>query len=121
MNAIRSVTASFVLAAGAALALVACGAAGPEPGSAEALYLEMGCAKCHGPAREGQKSGPPLAGLGERWDEDSLVAYLRDPRSFVESNPRLRYLDEQYPIAMPAYAEAPEADLRALARLMLDS
>ena len=32
---------------------------------------------------------------------------------------RLKYLDEQYPIAMPPYAEAPEADLRALARLML--
>mgnify|MGYP001025992391 CR=1 FL=1 len=119
MTASRSVSASFWLAVAAALALVACGASGPAPGSAEALYLGMGCAKCHGPAREGQKSGPALADLGERWDEDRLVAYLRDPRTFVESNPRLKYLDEQYPIAMPPYAEAPEADLRALARLML--
>lgn len=111
----------FALCAAAALAslVLACGASGPPSGSAEALYIDFGCAKCHGPDRQGQRSGPPLVDLSERWDEATLISYLRDPRSFVESNPRLSYLDEQYAIAMPAYDNKPEEDLQKLAQLML--
>jgi mono/diheme cytochrome c family protein len=118
MAATRFVSALFTAAALASL-ILACGASGPPPGSAEALYVDFGCAKCHGPDRQGQRSGPPLVNLSDRWDESTLVSYLRDPRSFVESNPRLSYLDEQYAIAMPAYDNKPEEDLRKLAQLML--
>lgn len=121
MTAIRCVEASFVAAAAAVLVLAACGASRPETGSPQALYVDLGCAKCHGPDREGQRSGPPLTGLEERWDEVNLMSYLKDPRSFVESNPRLSYLDEQYPIAMPAYADTAEQDLQRLVEFMLSS
>ena len=119
MTAARLVSLAFLVAASSLLLLAACGAGGPPAGSAEALYVDMGCAKCHGPDRLGQRSGPPLIELAERWDEDGLVAYLQDPRSFVETNPRLSYLDEQYPIAMPSYGTTPDEDLRRLAQLML--
>jgi cytochrome c553 len=121
MTANRCVEASFMAAAAAVLVLAACGASGPEPGSPQALYVDLGCANCHGPDREGQRSGPPLTGLEERWDGPTLAAYLKDPRTFVESNPRLSYLDEQFPIAMPAYPETPEEDLQKLVDFILSS
>ncbi len=121
MNATRCVYASFAAAAVAVLALAACGASGPPPGSPEALYIDLGCAKCHGDAREGQRSGPPLVKIADHWNEDDLLEYLKSPRTFVEANPRLAYLDEQYPIAMPAYATTSEEDLKKLADFILNS
>ena len=121
MTTTRCVGASFAIAAVAVLVLAACGASGPPPGSPQALYINLGCAKCHGPALEGQRSGPPLTGLATRWDAATLTSYLRNPRSFVETNPRLTYLDEQYPIAMPAYPEPSDEDLQKLVDFILGS
>jgi cytochrome c551/c552 len=121
MTAARFVTTSFTVAALSVLVLAACGASGPAPGTAEALYVNVGCAKCHGPDREGLRSGPPLVGIGDRWDADSLASYLKDPRSFVETNPRLSYMDEQYPIAMPAYPTLAEEDVQKLVEFILSS
>ncbi len=120
MNSTRLVYAAFAVGA-IAVVLVACGAAGPKPGTPEALFVDLGCAKCHGDNREGQRSGPPLIKIIDHWNEESLLQYLRDPKTFVESNPRLSYLDEQYPIAMPAYADTNEEDLRKLAQFILNS
>jgi cytochrome c2 len=117
----RFVYASFAVGAIALLTLAACGGSGPAPGSAEALYVDLGCAKCHGDDRQGQRSGPPLVKIEDHWDEESLLEYLKSPKSFVESNPRLSYLDEQYPIAMPGYASTSEEDLQKLAQLILNS
>lgn len=121
MTTTRCVEAALLSAAAALVILTACGASGPPPGSPQALYVELGCAKCHGPELQGQRSGPPLTGLGERWNEQTLASYLKDPRSFVEANPRLSYLDEQYAIAMPAYPQIPEEDLKKLVDFMLSS
>jgi cytochrome c553 len=121
MTTIRSVYATFAFAVAVALVLAACGASGPTPGTPEALYADLGCAKCHGANREGQRSGPPLIGLADHWQEESLLEYLRSPKTFVQSNPRLSYLDEQYPIAMPAYGTTDEEDLRKLADFILNS
>ena len=121
MTTTRSVYAAFTLGALAALVLAACGASAPPPGTPEALYIDLGCAKCHGPDREGQRSGPPLVKIIDHWDEDGLLEYLRSPKEFVRSNPRLSYLDEQYPIAMPAYGTVDEQDLRKLAEFILNS
>lgn len=120
MTTTRTIYASFTVAA-VALVLAACGAAGPEPGTPEALYVDLGCAKCHGDDREGQRSGPPLVKIIDHWDEAALLEYLKSPKEFVQSNPRLSYLDEQYPIAMPGYAATPEEDLRKLADFILNS
>ena len=121
MKTTRCVYASIAVAAVALLTLAACGASGPPAGSAEALYIDLGCAKCHGDNREGQRSGPPLVKIADHWDESELLEYLKSPKTFVENNPRLSYLGEQYPIAMPAYAETGDEDLRKLADFILNS
>ena len=120
MKATWIVYATFAVAAPAMLVLAACGAAAPEPGTPEASYIDLGCAKCHGPARAGRRSGPPLVKIEDHWDEASLMQYLRDPKTFVEANPRLSYMDERYPIAMPPFANTDEEQLRELAIFILE-
>ena len=119
MTATRSVSAVCVVGAIVCLGLTACGASGPPEGSAEALYVDLGCAKCHGEDRQGQKSGPPLIALADHWQEESLLEYMADPKGYTERNPRLKYMAEDFPIMMPSYADTPEEDLRKLAQLML--
>ena len=121
MQTTRCVYASLAFGALVLVAFAACGPSGPPPGSPQALYIDLGCAKCHGADRQGQRSGPPLIKISDHWDEGQLLEYLKSPRTFVESNPRLSYLDEQYPIAMPAYATTNEADLQKLAEFILNS
>jgi cytochrome c553 len=121
MTTTRTVYALFAVGALAALVLAACGAPAPEPGSPEALYIDLGCARCHGDNRQGQRSGPPLVRIKDHWDEAELLEYLKNPKTFVVANPRLSYLDEQFPIAMPAYAATSEEDLRKLAEFILNS
>ena len=120
MNATRCISGLFPAAAIAVLLLAACGASGPEPGSPEALYIDTGCAKCHGPQGEGQRSGPPLDTLSERWQQAELIEYLKRPKAFVESNPRLSYMVEQYPIGMLGYPNLSEEDLEKLAVFLLE-
>jgi len=121
MTITHSVYATFAIGAFAILVLAACGASGPNPGTPEALYVDLGCAKCHGENRAGQRSGPPLVKIIDHWDEESLLEYLKSPKTFVQSNPRLSYLNEQYPISMPAYGTTDEKDLRKLAEFILNS
>ena len=120
MRVTRIIYALFAVALPAILVLGSCGPAAPEPGTPEASYIDLGCAKCHGPAREGRRSGPPLVKIEDHWDEASLMQYLRDPKTFVEANPRLSYMDEQYPIAMPPFANTDEEQLRELAIFILE-
>jgi len=121
MTTTRSVYAALAVVAVGLLVLAACGASGPPPGSAEALYVDLGCAKCHGDNRQGQRSGPPLMVLEDRWQEESLVEYFSNPKAVMEVNPRLKYMAESYPIVMPGYPDTSEEDLRKLARFILES
>ena len=121
MSTTRSVYAVFAVGAVAILVLAACGVAGPKAGSPEALYVDLGCAKCHGESREGQRSGPPLIALADRWQEESLLEYFKDPKAVMEDNPRLKYMAEGFPIVMPAYPDTSEEDLRKLAQFILSS
>ena len=121
MRTTRSVYAAFAIAAVTVLVLAACGASGPAAGTPEALYVDLGCAKCHGDNREGQRSGPALIALADHWQEESLLEYLADPKGVMEQNPRLKYMAENFPIMMPAYPDTSEEDLRKLAQLILGS
>jgi len=121
MSTTRSVYAIFAVSAVAVLVLAACGVTGPKAGSPEALYVDLGCAKCHGKNREGQRSGPPLNALADRWQEESLLEYFNDPKAVMEKNPRLKYMAEGFPIVMPAYPDTSEEDLRKLAQFILSS
>ena len=105
MRTTRSVYAAFAIAAVTVLVLAACGASGPAAGTPEALYVDLGCAKCH----------------GDHWQEESLLEYLADPKGVMEQNPRLKYMAENFPIMMPAYPDTSEEDLRKLAQLILGS
>ncbi len=82
-------------------------------------YVALKCAKCHGAELEGQRTAPKLTGLENRWSQDELVAYLRDPQAVVAVTPRLAYMAEQYAIAMPAYAHTDEQVLQGLAGWLL--
>ena len=121
MTTTRTVYPTFTVGALAVLVFAACGASGPPAGTPEALYIDLGCAKCHGDNREGQRSGPPLNTLADRWTEDSLLEYFADPNEVMENIPRLKYLAEDYPIVMPAYPDTSEEDLRKLAQFILAS
>lgn len=119
MTLTRSIYATVVVAAVVGVTLAACGASGPAPGTPEALYADLGCAKCHGENREGQRSGPALKALADRWTEEGLLEYLNDPKAVMEHKPRLKYMAENYPIIMPAYSHTSEEDLRKLAQFIL--
>ena len=80
----------------------------------EVVYVTLKCAKCHGAELEGQRTAPKLTGLSERWSEEGLVSYLRDPKAARAATPRLAYLAEKYPIEMPAYPHTEEEVLGAL-------
>ena len=121
MTTTRYVYGFFFVGALAVLALASCGASGPQPGSPEALYVDLGCAKCHGNKGQGLRSGPPLDNLEDRWQEDSLLEYLKDPKGVMEVTPRLKYMAENYPIVMPAFPDTSEEDLRELARFVLSA
>jgi cytochrome c553 len=85
----------------------------------EVAYVALKCASCHGAELEGQRTAPKLQGLAERWDEDRLMEYLRDPRAVQAATPRLSYLAEKYPIEMPAYPHTDEQVLRGLIAYLL--
>ena len=119
MTMTRSIYASFIVAAVVGVTLAACGASGPAAGTPEALYVDLGCAKCHGVNREGQRSGPALIALADRWTEEGLLEYFNDPKAVMEHKPRLKYMAENYPIVMPAYPDTSEEDLRKLAQFIL--
>lgn len=121
MTLSRTVYAACALGALVVVIFAACGASGPPPGTPEALYIDLGCAKCHGSNREGQRSGPPLNRLAGRWTEDGLLEYFANPKAVMEDNPRLKYMAEEYPIVMPAYPDTGEEDLRKLAQFILSS
>ena len=109
------------------------GAPTPPPGLNEVqlagwrAYVDLDCASCHGDAREGKRSGPPLEGLSEHWTAEELVHYLADPDAVVKANPSLAFKAEKYAIAMPAvsgkspgYAgKVNEGTLEALAEYVL--
>lgn len=119
MTTTRIVYAAFSVGALAVMFLAACGASGPPPGTPEALYADLGCAKCHGDQRQGQRSGPALNNLADRWTEESLVTYFKNPKAVMEENPRLKYMAEEYPIEMPAFRDTSEEALQQLAQFIL--
>jgi len=85
----------------------------------EVAYVALKCAKCHGFEREGQRTAPTLKNISNRWSEDELITYLRNPQAVVAVTPRLAYMAERYPIGMPAYPNTDEQVLRVLTAWIL--
>ena len=118
----------IVIAIAAAAAALGCGASednfrqeqvdltGQPP---EVAYVALQCAKCHGAELEGQRTAPKLTNLAKRWTNETLIAYLRDPKAVQAATPRLAYLAEKYPIEMPAYPHTDETVLDGLTGWLL--
>ena len=114
----------------AVIILIGCGAGQERPDSSLSAdaqqgwhaYRTLGCGSCHGDQLEGKRSGPPLTGIIDHWQQETLVTYLKDPAAMVKTTPRLAYKAEQYPIAMPGFAaKTDEATLAQIAAYLLES
>lgn len=81
------------------LFLMACAS---HPG--QEVYVRSGCPQCHGPERAGTAKGPPLEGLRHLWTPETLRSYLEKPAAYIEKDPRLQTLKEQYKTIMPQFA-----------------
>lgn len=85
------------------LALAACGDAPDDkpPADGARLYVLANCTTCHGADGAGGMVGPPLRGLAQHWDRESLADYLADPRKRLESDARLKALSLNFSMHMP--------------------
>jgi len=99
----------------AVMASFGCGP--PDP---ETLYVDLGCPRCHGFHREGNRYGPTLEGLSENWDSaQTVVSYLRDPKTVVENDARLKAQDADYKLKMQPVTGTPDEDLTILTAWLL--
>lgn len=109
--------ASVLLVSAAALTLVGCG-----PREPRVAYEELGCPRCHGFHREGNRYGPPLKDLDRFWSSEAdLVAYLENPAAVVERDPRLSAQDGAYELKMQPVTGASREEKTALATWLLTS
>ena len=116
MNAarLRPLLAALVLAAGCSTRRQ------PPPGASGDVIFELqNCANCHGPAREGTRLGPPLAGLTAHWTREPLAEYLADPRAMVAREARLAELDKAWSSDMGPYANLSHGERLVLADWLL--
>lgn len=90
-----------------------------EQQAGRAAYDQLGCGGCHGADGEGTRTAPSLTGLGQLWDQEGLVAFMRDPRAAAQSSPRLRAVSERYVIDMSP-VRADEQTLGDLAEYLLN-
>jgi len=84
------------------------------------LFVNFGCIKCHGENLAGTADGPKLADLTEHWSRQTLIAYLRNPFSFMEEE-RFKEYRQLYPKQiMPDFGNKNIKDLGKLADYLLD-
>jgi mono/diheme cytochrome c family protein len=87
--------------------------------TAPELITRFGCRGCHGAELEGSRMGPALADLGQHWNRDELINYLRNPNSYMDKD-RFRKYQEQYPgILMPSFSNVDIKDLGRMADYLL--
>ncbi len=99
----------------AVLASIGCGPPNPET-----LYVDLGCPRCHGFQLEGNRYGPTLKGLSEHWDSaQTVVTYLRDPKTMVENDARLKAQDADYKLKMQPVTDKSDGDLAVLGSWLL--
>ncbi|MBP1621228.1 MAG: Cytochrome c [Acidobacteria bacterium] len=112
-----------VTAAGAAgCAKPAATAAAPDAEAIERgrrIYATEACAACHGAGRRGSDVAPSLWNLGRHWDEERMVAFLRDPVAYRAHDSRMAEVAARYPADMPAVATGDAGKLRDLAHYLL--
>ncbi len=84
------------------------------------LFINFGCINCHGEILAGTANGPQLANLTEYWNRNSLLAYLRNPGSFMEEE-RFKEYRQKYPKQlMPGFGNKNIKDLGKLVDYLLN-
>jgi mono/diheme cytochrome c family protein len=83
------------------------------------VYETENCAACHGAGRRGSDVAPSLWNLRRHWDEDTLVAFLRDPVAFRQHDARMAEVAARYAADMPAIPTGNAERIRALAHYLL--
>lgn len=78
-------------------------AAAPSSPGAE-LFAANGCTACHS-IGQGRVQGPDLAGVGARYDRDTIIAFITDPQAIYEREGKSP-VNEGYP-PMPSLAISP--------------
>jgi cytochrome c2 len=108
------------------LAVLACSQAEkPAPAASDAvhegrrIFLAQPCPTCHGRNRRGTNIGPPIRGLRRHWTARRLAAFLHDPASFKQDDPRLRTISEHYRTDMPSPILRDEKTASALIAYLL--
>ena len=87
--------------------------------SGEELFNSFRCTGCHGTDYQGTKKGPALTGLNEHYSRKDLISYLRNPKSFMDSD-RLQDYREKFPgVIMPNYSNKDVKDLGKIADFLL--
>jgi cytochrome c2 len=83
------------------------------------VFLALSCPACHGHDRKGTNIGPPIRKLHNRWTEERLLQFLRDPASFKQADVRLRRISERYRTDMPSPFVGDDASLKTLIAYLL--
>jgi cytochrome c2 len=87
--------------------------------TAEELIANFGCADCHGTNLDGTKKGPALQNIGEHFSREELIAYLRNPNSFMGSE-RFQKYRKQFPgVVMPNFGNKNVKDLGKITDYLL--
>lgn len=88
---------------GALIALLTCAA----PPDGEKVFVESGCARCHGIDGSGSAQAPRLENLKSEWTPESLEAFLIDPPAYAKDDARLQAYLKKYATPMPKLEIAP--------------
>ena len=83
------------------------------------LFVSFGCINCHSRNLDGTSMGPPLANLTEHWGRETLIAYLRNPSSFMGGERFKEYRKKYSSQIMPAFGEKDVKDLGKIADYLL--
>lgn len=83
-----------------------------EAETGKKLFQERGCAACH-TIGKGKLTGPDLAGVSKRRDEEWLKKWLTSPETMLMSDPVAKELLQQYMVPMPNQGLSPQ-DIEAL-------
>ncbi|MDP4173397.1 MAG: c-type cytochrome [Bacteroidota bacterium] len=87
--------------------------------SAMALIKNNGCLACHGQDLKGSRLAPALVNLKDNWSRDELIAYLRNPSSFMDKDRLKSYKQKYSSTIMPSYSHIDIKDLGKIADYLI--
>jgi mono/diheme cytochrome c family protein len=87
--------------------------------SVMALVRNNGCTSCHGSDLKGTNLAPSLINVKENWNRDELIAYLRNPSSFMDSDRFAEFRKRYSSVVMPPFNNLDIKDLGKIADYLM--